>query len=146
MTLVMTPLPLAHAFACFSMFVYIRAHSASHRLEEIWQLSRQGATGKLEAEFKFQRFSCKLSFLFPRHHPGELARRLIIFFIIVTITFIKSLLQTYHGLNLRSGMGIHVKKTVTRRKDLRPHTSERAPIKGALRKDKRPWKKVTTTY
>ena len=35
-------------------------------------------------------------------------------------------------------MGIHVKKTVTRRKDLRPHTSERAPIKGALRKDKRP--------
>ena len=38
-------------------------------------------------------------------------------------------------------MGIHVKKTVTRRKDLRPHTSDRAPIKGALRKDKRPWKK-----
>ena len=34
-----------------------------------------------------------------------------------------------------------MKKTVTSRKDLRPQTSERAPIKGAQRKDKIPWKK-----
>ena len=29
----------------------------------IWQLIRQGATGELEVEFKFQRRSCNLSFL-----------------------------------------------------------------------------------
>ena len=41
---------------------------------KIWLLSRWGATGELELEFKFQRRSCKLSFLFP---PGELAHRLL---------------------------------------------------------------------
>jgi len=46
--------------------------------------------------------------------------------------------NTYHGLNLRSGIGIQVKKTVTRRKDLRPQTSDKAPINGAQRKDKIP--------
>ena len=35
------------------------------RLAEIWQLSRRGATRELKAEFKFQRRTCKLSFLFP---------------------------------------------------------------------------------
>ena len=34
-------------------------------MTEIWQLSRRGATGELKAEFKFQRGSCKLSFLLP---------------------------------------------------------------------------------
>ena len=32
-------------------------------LAEIWQLSPRGATGELQVEFKFQRRSCKLSFL-----------------------------------------------------------------------------------
>ena len=39
---------------------------------------RGGGTGELEAEFKFQRSSCKLSFLFltpAPERPGELARR-----------------------------------------------------------------------
>ena len=39
--------------------------SASRWLAKIWQLSRRGATGELEVEFKFRRRSCKLSFLFP---------------------------------------------------------------------------------
>lgn len=32
-----------------------------------------------------------------------------------------------------------MKKTVRRRKDFLPQTSERAPISGALRKESRPW-------
>lgn len=36
-------------------------------------------------------------------------------------------------------MGAHVKKTVSSKKDLRPQTSDNAPIRGALRKDNRPW-------
>ena len=34
-------------------------------MTETWQLSRRGATWELEAEFKFQRRRCKLSFLLP---------------------------------------------------------------------------------
>ena len=45
----------------------------------------------------------------------------------------------YQGLSLISGMGAHVKKTVTRRKERLPHTSERAPIRGADMNDSRPW-------
>ena len=41
--------------------------SASRRLAEIWQLSRRRAKRELEVEFKFQRRSCKLSFLFQPH-------------------------------------------------------------------------------
>lgn len=37
-------------------------------------------------------------------------------------------------------MGAQVKKTVSSRKDLRPHTSDNAPISGALRNDNRPWR------
>ena len=37
-----------------------------------------------------------------------------------------------------SGMGVHVKKTVSSRKDFRPHTSDSAPIRGALRNDNSP--------
>lgn len=47
---------------------------------------------------------------------------------------------TYHGLIFISGMGAHVKKTVSSKKDLRPQTSDSAPMRGALRNDNRPWK------
>ena len=47
---------------------------ASRWLAKIWQLSRRGATGELEVEFKFQRRSCKFSF--PPRRQSELARRL----------------------------------------------------------------------
>ena len=50
---------------CFSKFVPFALVSASRWLAEIWQLSQQGATDESEVEFKFQRRSCKLSFLFP---------------------------------------------------------------------------------
>lgn len=46
--------------------------------------------------------------------------------------------QTHHGLIFIRGIGAHVKKTVRRRKDFLPQTSERAPISGALRKESRP--------
>ena len=46
--------------------------SASHWLAEIWQLSWRVSTGELEVEFKFQRCSCKLSFLFPPHRQSIL--------------------------------------------------------------------------
>lgn len=49
-------------------------------------------------------------------------------------------LESYHGLIFIRGMGAHVKKTVSSKKDLRPHTSDNAPIRGALRNDNRPWK------
>ena len=59
MTLVMTSLPLACVFnVCF-----IRAHFCFLLICKIWLLSRWGATGELEVEFKLQRHSCKLSFL-----------------------------------------------------------------------------------
>lgn len=45
---------------------------------------------------------------------------------------------TYHGLIRINGIGTQVKKTVRRRKDFLPQASERAPISGALRKDKKP--------
>ena len=49
----------------------IALFSASRWLLEIWQLSRRGATGELKVEFKFQRRSCKLSFLFlPRRQSA----------------------------------------------------------------------------
>ena len=47
------------------MFVTLALVSASCCLTEIRQLGRRGATWELEAEYKFQRRSCKLSFLFP---------------------------------------------------------------------------------
>ena len=59
---------------CFSMYVTFAFVPPSRWLAEIWQLSRRGATGELEVEFKFQRRSCKLSS--PPERPGELSRRL----------------------------------------------------------------------
>ena len=50
----------------------IALFSASRWLLEIWQLSRRGATGELEVEFKFQRRSCKLSFLSPPRRQSAL--------------------------------------------------------------------------
>lgn len=50
-------------------------------------------------------------------------------------SFIKG---TNHGLIFMRGMGAHVKNTVSSKKDFRPHTSDKAPINGALRKDSRP--------
>ena len=66
-----TSLPLARVFQCMFTFSFV---SPSRWLAEIWQLSRRGATGELEVEFKFQRRSCKLSS--PPERPGELSRRL----------------------------------------------------------------------
>ena len=62
MILVMTSLPLARVSQCLFTFALV---FASCWLAEIWLLSRRGATGVLEMVFKFQRRSCKLSFLFP---------------------------------------------------------------------------------
>ena len=67
MTLVMTSLPLARVFQCLFTFALV---SAWRWLAEIWQLSWQGTTGELEMEFKFQRRSYKLCFLFPPHRQS----------------------------------------------------------------------------
>lgn len=50
-------------------------------------------------------------------------------------------LSTHHGLTVIRGMGKQVKKTVPRRKGFLPHTSDRAPMSGALRKESRPWRR-----
>ena len=51
------------------MFIYIRTRFRFALIGGFWQLSRRGATGELEVEFKFQGRSCKLSFPFsPRRH------------------------------------------------------------------------------
>ena len=68
----MTSLPLARVFQCLFTFAFV---SASRWLGEIWRLSRRGATGELEVEFKFHRCSCKLSFLFSPPLPDPLAWR-----------------------------------------------------------------------
>ena len=65
LTLVMTLLPLARGFQCLFTLVLV---FVSRRLAQIWQLIQLGTTRELEVEFKFQRGSCKLSFLFP---PGR---------------------------------------------------------------------------
>ena len=45
----------------------------------------------------------------------------------------------YHmGENFISGIGAHVNVTVSKRNGFRPHTSDRAPIRGALRNDNIP--------
>ena len=54
--------------------------------------------------------------------------------------------MAHHGLIFISGMGAHVKKTVSSKKDFRPHTSDNAPIRGALRNDNRPWKGWRETW
>lgn len=49
------------------------------------------------------------------------------------------------GLSFMSGIGAQVKDTVRSRNGFRPHTSERAPISGAARKDSIPWKQRSTS-
>ena len=56
----------------FLEFNYQGWHVGSRRGRKIWQFSRRGATGELEVEFKFQRHSHKLSFLFPPCHQSAL--------------------------------------------------------------------------
>ena len=48
-------------------------------------------------------------------------------------------MQTYHVLIFMKGIGRQVKKTVINKKNFLPHTSDRAPIKGALKNDSKPW-------
>ena len=55
-----------------------------------------------------------------------------------THTLSLSLSFSHHGLILMKGMGAHVKKTVRRRKDFLPQISDRAPISGAERNDRKP--------
>ena len=75
----MTSLPLALVLQCLFRFAL---DSASCCLPEISLLSRPGATGELEVEFKSQRRSCKLSFLFPPHRqsaPESLLQAILLF-------------------------------------------------------------------
>lgn len=54
--------------------------------------------------------------------------------------------STYQGLSLISGMGAHVKKTVTSRNVRLPHTSDSAPIRGADMNDSRPLRVHETSF
>ena len=70
MTLAMTSLPLACVFQCLFTFARIGGNLTAQSM---------GSHRELEVKFKFQRCSCKHSFLFPPYcqsAPGELARRL----------------------------------------------------------------------
>ena len=46
--------------------------------------------------------------------------------------------MTYVAFRSKIGMGAHVKKTAKMRKDFLPQASERAPIRGADRKERIP--------
>ena len=49
------------------------------------------------------------------------------------------IMAKYHQLLIfMSGMGAHVKKTVINRKNFLPQMSDKAPIRGAERKESRP--------
>ena len=50
---------------CFSMFVYSCARFRFALIGRNLTAQSTGIPGELEVEFKFQRRSCKLSFLFP---------------------------------------------------------------------------------
>ena len=50
----------------------------------------------------------------------------------------KHLSCSHVALKRRMGMGRQVKKTESKRKDLRPQASERAPIRGADKNDRSP--------
>ena len=54
--------------------------------------------------------------------------------------YLTAKMQSYHGLRRMRGMGAQVKNTVTNRKERLPHTSDKAPIRGALMKERRPWR------
>ena len=74
MTLVMTSLPLAFGFVCFSMFFYIRARFrfpliGGNLTAQGREGGREGTTGEFEVKFKLQRRRCKL-FLLPPHRQS----------------------------------------------------------------------------
>ena len=52
----------------------------------------------------------------------------------------KAEILTYQGLNLNNGIGTQVNPTVSNKNDFRPQTSDKAPMSGALRNDKNPYK------
>lgn len=56
------------------------------------------------------------------------------------------IIHTYHVLIVINGIGAHVKNTVIRRKNFRPHTSDSAPISGALRNDRIPLIPITKPF
>ena len=59
--------------ACFSMFVYIRVRFRLALIGvNLTSQSTGSHIGELEVEFKFQRRSCKLSFLFPPRRQSTL--------------------------------------------------------------------------
>jgi hypothetical protein len=47
---------------------------------------------------------------------------------------------SYQGLNLNNGIGTQVNPTVSNKNDFLPQTSDKAPISGALKNDKNPYK------
>lgn len=55
-------------------------------------------------------------------------------------------MSAYHELIDINGIGTHVKNTVIRRKNFLPHTSDNAPISGALRKDRMPLIPITRPF
>ena len=59
----MTSLPLERVFMCFSMFVLFAL--IGENLTDQW-------TGELDAEFKFHRRTCQVSFLFRSCHHSAL--------------------------------------------------------------------------
>ena len=69
---VMMSLPLAHYFQCsFTFGTVSTLHDRGKSNTSV--PCRQGAKGELKVEFRFQRCSCKLSFVFLPERPGELA-------------------------------------------------------------------------
>lgn len=59
---------------------------------------------------------------------------------------IEIMAKNHHELMVMSGIGAHVKNTVIRRKNFRPHTSDSAPINGALRNDRMPLIPITMPF
>ena len=55
---------------CLSMLIYIRARFRFALIGGNLKAQSTGSHRKLDAEFKFQRRSCKLSFLFPTHRQS----------------------------------------------------------------------------
>lgn len=61
-------------------------------------------------------------------------------------TSLYKIIDSYHGLNLNNGIGTQVNPTVSRTNDFLPQTSDRAPMRGALRNDKNPYKKFLIAF
>lgn len=54
--------------------------------------------------------------------------------------------NTYHAFIVIRGIGKHVKNTVINKKNFLPHTSDRAPISGALKNDRIPLMPITKPF